>query len=233
MGTFFAHFIDTGGRCEECVKSTGIETTPPAAALNEVMSLRIESGELKGRKLLAPPGSAPTRPITGFVRKSVFGIVQDWLPEAVVVDLYAGTGTVGLEAVSRGASVCCFAERDRRVIDRLKRNIAECGVEDRCVVWAGTIEASLPGWLRALGREVDLAFVDPPFPAARTWDWHRVARQIFDPLAGALADDGLMVLRVPLKVEVPDTLARLECKRTREYGGMKVLFFGLPAESGE
>lgn len=197
------------------------------------MSLRIESGELKGRKLLPPPDSAPTRPVTGFVRKSVFGIVQDWLPEAVVVDLYAGTGTFGLEAVSRGASVCCFAERDRRVVDRLKRNIAECRVEDRCEIWAGTIEANLPGWLRALGREVDLAFVDPPFPAARKWSWDKVTRQIFDPLAGALAPDGLVILRVPMKVDVPDTLGSLTCKRTREYSGMKVVFFGLDTQNGD
>ena len=192
--------------------------------------MRIESGELKGRKLLPPPGSAPTRPITGFVRKSVFGIVQDWLSEAVVVDLYAGTGTVGLEAVSRGASVCCFAERDRRVIERLRRNIADCGVDDRCVIWAGTIEANLPGWLASLGRPVDLAFVDPPFPAARQWDWDKVTRQIFDPLAGSLASDGLVVLRVPLKVDAPESLGPLRRRRAREYGGMKVLFYALEAD---
>lgn len=187
----------------------------------------IEAGEMKGRKLLAPPGEAMTRPITGRVRKSVFGIIQDWLPEAVALDLYCGTGTLGLEAISRGADLCFFAERDRRVVDRLRRNIRDCRVEDRAEVWAGDIETQLPAWLARVSRPVDLVFLDPPFPHAQRWNWAKQQRTMFDPLAGALAGDGLIVLRVPDDVDPPQTLGRLVGKRIEEYGNMKVLFFGL------
>lgn len=187
----------------------------------------IEAGDMKGRKILAPPGEAMTRPITGRVRKSVFGIIQDWLPEAVVLDLYCGTGTLGLEAISRGATLCCFAERDRRVVDRLKRNIRDCRVEGRAEVWAGDIETQLPGWLGEVTRPVDLVFLDPPFPHAQRWDWSRQERTMFNPLAGALAEDGLVVLRLPDDVDPPEALGELVGKRVEEYGNMKVLFYAL------
>lgn len=187
----------------------------------------IEAGEMKGRKLLAPPGEAMTRPITGRVRKSVFGIIQDWLPEAVVLDLYCGTGTLGLEAISRGAELCFFAERDRRVVERLQRNIRTCRVDDRAEIWVGDVEKQLPTWLGQVTRPVDLAFLDPPFPHAQRWNWAKKQRTMFEPLADALAHDGLVILRVPDDVDPPGALGPLVCKRVEEYGNMKVLFFVL------
>ena len=85
--------------------------------------MRILAGEYKGRKLLPPPGRAQTRPITGSVKKSLFDMLGVRLVDAIVVDLYCGTGTIGLEALSRGAARCYFAERDRAVLERLRRNI--------------------------------------------------------------------------------------------------------------
>ena len=106
--------------------------------------LRIVAGEFGGRKLLPLPGST-TRPMTGFAKKSLFGMIHERLADAVVCDLYCGTGTLGLEALSRGARQCGFAEKDRRVLERLNRNIDTCGVRDSALVWPGNIERRIVG----------------------------------------------------------------------------------------
>ena len=188
--------------------------------------MRILAGEYKGRKLLPPPGRAQTRPITGSVKKSLFGMLGDRLIDAVVVDLYCGTGTIGLEAMSRGAARCYFAERDRAVLERLRRNIDAVGVADRCAVWAGDAARGLTRRLAGAGGAVDLAFVDPPYAQSRQWSWDRVGRTVFAPLAEHLADDGLVVLRLPGQVECPATVKGLEIVRERKYGDMALALLG-------
>jgi len=188
--------------------------------------MRILAGEYKGRKLLPPPGRAQTRPITGSVKKSLFDMLGDRLIGAVVVDLYCGTGTIGLEALSRGAARCCFAERDRAVLARLRRNIEAVGAGDRSAVWAGDVARGLTRRLTGVGGAVDLAFVDPPYAQARQWSWEQVGRTIFAPLAEHLADDGRVVLRLPGKVECPATLKGLEIVRERKYGDMALALLG-------
>ncbi len=185
--------------------------------------MKILAGLHKGRNLASPHGTG-TRPITASVKKSLFDTLAPWLEGAVVVDLYAGTGTIGLEAISRGASRAYFAERGRGAITRLQKNIETLGVADKCTVWRGDITTRLPGWLARVDGPVDLAFVDPPYDQARTWNWGSVARAIFNPLAGVLADDGLVSLRLPSKVDLPETFGELTLKRTKTYGDMQILF---------
>ncbi len=192
--------------------------------------MRIQAGLYKGRKLLSPPGTAETRPMTGSVKKSLFGMLQPWMDGAVVLDLYSGTGTMGLEALSRGAARCCFADKDRSVIERLNRNINDFGVDEQCTVWAGDIVARLAAWTGVLDQKVDVAFVDPPYAHARTWDWDEVAAKIFVPLAGCLASDGRVVLRTPEKVNVPEQLGGLTVVRAKDYGQMVVNVYGFKEE---
>jgi 16S rRNA (guanine(966)-N(2))-methyltransferase RsmD len=185
--------------------------------------MRIMAGEFKGRVLLAPPAAAATRPITSAAKKSLFDILTPVLAAAAVVDLYCGTGTLGLEALSRGAGCCGFADHDRRVLERLRRNIQTLDLQDRCTVWAGDIPAGLAGWLETLPRPIDLAFVDPPYADARRWSWPQVTDRLFAPLAGHLADGGLVVLRVPAQLPVPPRLGALAVRRTKRYGDMAVV----------
>jgi len=189
--------------------------------------IRILSGKHKGRRLLPPPAGSETRPITGRVKKSLFDMLGERLIDAAVVDLYCGTGSMGLEAISRGARACWFAERDRAVVRRLRRNIEALGVGGRCTVWPGDLTAKLPARLDALGGAVDVAFVDPPYAAARQWSWPVAADTIFAPLAEHLAADGLVVLRLPGGLDLPDALGGLAIERTRAYGEMVLAMFGL------
>lgn len=182
--------------------------------------MRILAGQYKGRTLLPPPNEAITRPITGSVKKSLFAMLGENLSGQTIVDLYCGTGTLGIESLSRGAARCYFAELDGRVIGRLQRNIADVGAAGQSVIWRGDVEKSLEGWLEQVESPVDVAFLDPPYAQARQWDWPRITQAILDPLARKLAEDGVVVLRCETLVEVPADLGALEVGRVRTYGNM-------------
>jgi len=188
--------------------------------------MRILAGLYKGRKLLPPPTSSQTRPITGAAKKSLFDLLGGRLEGAAVVDVYCGTGTLGLEALSRGARACWFAERDRKVIERLRRNLEAVGAAGRCTVWPGDAARFLGRRLGEIGGPVDVAFVDPPYAAARQWSWPRQVGTIFGPLAGHLAAEGVVVLRVPAGAEPPDPLGPLAVARRKRFGEMLLLLLG-------
>ena len=190
--------------------------------------MRILAGKYKGRVLLPPPPNAQTRPITGRAKKSLFDTLGAYLDEAVVLDLYSGTGTMGIEALSRGAAWCVFAEMDRTVVARLRRNIEACGADGVSEVWCGNIHATLRPRLARLDRTVDVAFVDPPYADTRRWDWSKTEASLFAPLADKLADDGLIVLRTPKGLEVPTTVAGLTEMRAKQYGSMIITMLGRP-----
>jgi 16S rRNA (guanine966-N2)-methyltransferase len=192
------------------------------------MSMRIIAGQFKGREILTPR-SGPVRPMTGMVRKSLMDILAPRLDGAVVADLYCGSGTLGLEAMSRGAARVFFAERDRRTAAVLRQNLQAFGVLDRCRVWEGDLTARLAGWMEGCGQAIDIAFVDPPYADARSWDWSAADREIFSPLAGRLAAGGVVALRVPGDVTPPQTLAALAAARVKRYGDMIVVLLERPA----
>lgn len=185
--------------------------------------MRIIAGKFKGRKLLSPRGLT-TRPITSRVKTALFNILGDAVESAVVVDLFAGTGSIGLEALSRGASRCCFAERDRAALERLRRNVEAVGLADRCMIWPGDVLRTLPRRLEAAAERFDLAFVDPPYRLVAGWRWGRAIEKLFAPLGRALAGDGAVVLRCERNIDVPGTLGPLCVRDRRDYGKMSLVF---------
>jgi len=116
------------------------------------------AGDLKGRRLVSPPGTG-TRPTTDKVREATFnalgslGVILD----ARVADLFAGSGAVGIEAISRGALSCVFVERDRSALSALNDNLAALGCEDVARVVAGDVMSL------AASLDVDLVYADPPY----------------------------------------------------------------------
>jgi len=184
--------------------------------------MRILAGRFKGREILTPR-EGPVRPMTGLVRKSLLDILAPRLEGAAVADLYCGTGTLGLEALSRGAARAFFAERDRRTAMLLRRNLQAFGVLDCCRVWEGDLTARLARWLEECGAAIDIAFVDPPYADARSWDWAAAGRDIFEPLARHLSPGGVVALRLPGGVEAPAPLGDLAVTREKRYGDMTVL----------
>lgn len=157
--------------------------------------MRIIAGEFRSRRLHTPKDASVTRPMPDRVRESLFGLLRGHTEGATVIDLFAGTGSVGLEAVSRGASRCVLVEKDRQIAQILKRNIEMLGVEDRCELVVG--DALGPGALARCPRPVNLVFMDPPYPMVRdALGWKRVRTQ-FERLIDLLTDDGYAVLRTP------------------------------------
>lgn len=151
--------------------------------------MRVISGEFGGRRLVTPEGDT-TRPTTDKVRQAVFNSLASMgvLEGAVVADLFAGSGALGIEAVSRGAEKCVFVERDRAALIALRENIATLGIEDRCTVHGTDVLA----WVPAM-RNVDVAFIDPmrSRPGRRcsnwsmsVWSWPRPTTRSARPKVG-------------------------------------------------
>lgn len=161
--------------------------------------MRVISGEFGGRRLVAPEGET-TRPTTDKVRQAVFNSLSSMgvVEGAVVADLYAGSGALGIEAISRGAERCVFVERDRYALHALRENIATLKIEDRCTVHGTDVMA----WVPAM-RNVDIAFIDPPY-AFDAW-----------PALLALVDVGLVVAEADDPVDAPEGWTQL---RSRRYG---------------
>jgi 16S rRNA (guanine966-N2)-methyltransferase len=123
--------------------------------------MRIIAGALRGRKLQAPEGMA-TRPTADRVRETLFSMLTSRLgsfEDLRVADLFAGSGALGLEALSRGAAFACFVEQDRRAVDAIRANVATLAVADRSQVLARSALALPPA------EPFDLVFADPPYAA--------------------------------------------------------------------
>ena len=120
--------------------------------------MRVIAGAAKGRRLLAPRGTS-TRPATDRVRQSIFGTLGSRCEDARVLDLFAGSGALAIEALSRGAASATFVERDPAAVEAIRRNLATTGFIDRATIARGDASAFLRGTI----ERYDLVFVDPPY----------------------------------------------------------------------
>lgn len=123
---------------------------------------RITAGEWRGRALVTPRHGRDLRPTTAMVRQALFNMLGEHTRGARVVDLYAGAGTVGFEALSRGAAHVTFVERDRSALEYIQASADKLGCRDRC----RTVAADVVDWLRARPiqlAEATLVFLDAPY----------------------------------------------------------------------
>ena len=184
--------------------------------------MRIIAGTARGATIAAPGGLA-TRPMTERVRGAIFNILREEVIDAAVLDLFAGSGSLGLEALSRGAASCVFVERSRSAARVLQGNIDALGFGDR----ARTLVADalrLPCGLQEEG--FDLVFVDPPYGLARRLDVQsQIAGLIRNLFSGRMLEErGAVVLRTPRRAGplwLPETVAVADL---REYGADLVRF---------
>jgi len=161
--------------------------------------VRIIAGEFRSRTLLTVPHDEATRPFLSRVKESVFSMLHEWFEEARVLDLFAGVGTVGLEAVSRGASAVLMVEKSPRTCQVLKKNIEQLGCGDRARALLG--DALGRTCLLEAPRPVDLVFVDPPYAMMQE---PRSRQRILDHAGQCreiMADKGFVILRSPIGPE--------------------------------
>ena len=168
--------------------------------------MRIVAGTARGRRLLAPAGGT-TRPTSDKVRGAVFNLLGQFFAGGAVLDLYAGTGALALEALSRGCARAVCVEADRRAVEALRRNADACGFADR-------VEIRLERVAEAAGRlpreAFDLAFVDPPYAEG--------PEAALAGLAGLLRPGGRAVAEHDARRPPPDRVGPLALEDRRAYG---------------
>ncbi|MBK8481908.1 MAG: 16S rRNA (guanine(966)-N(2))-methyltransferase RsmD [Proteobacteria bacterium] len=189
--------------------------------------MRIVAGQARGRRLLAPPGRA-TRPTADRVREAIFSMVSARLElEGVrVLDLYAGSGALGLEALSRGASHCTFIEREASCAEVIAKNAAALGLGARAALLTTTVEAGLPR-LGAEPQRFALVLTDPPY---RDDPWPPLAALV---ALGLLDPAALIVVEHDLRRELPASAGGLRRLLTRGYGKTGVSLLALEALAPE
>ena len=175
--------------------------------------MRIVAGTRKGHRIAAPKGAA-TRPTGDRVREAVFSIVGP-VDGAAVLDLFAGSGAMGLEALSRGAASCVFVERDRVAVAVIQANLEKLRLTGAAVTNRDVAVALRDD--RARGRRYDLVLVDPPYE-----EWERHADALAEHLPSVLEDDAVVVVETSDRVE---PVLPLDLVTTRRYGSARITVF--------
>lgn len=193
--------------------------------------MRIIAGS-RARAVLVGPRDLRTRPITDRVKESLFSILQWRLEGARVVDLFCGTGSLGLEALSRGAAWAVLAEKDRSALERLKQNIVKLGFGERAHVAAVEAFRCGPGAMlvRALGEEAgeqaqaDVVFVDPPYRDSRASGAESPLGVLLTAWGPMVSERGVVAVRHERRVELAGEYGVLLQADRREYGSMAITF---------
>lgn len=180
--------------------------------------MRVIAGALKGRRLVTPRG-ATTRPTADQVRIALMDTLGPWLPDARLLDLFAGAGGVGFEALSRGAAHATFVERDPRAIAALVENIRTLGLEPRTSVVRGDVARQLER-MAGEARQFQIVFLDPPYA---TDDGERVLEALGEGLL--LAPDGFVIAQHLTKRRPAQEYGVLRAFRDRRFGETTLTFF--------
>jgi 16S rRNA (guanine(966)-N(2))-methyltransferase RsmD len=136
--------------------------------------MRVIAGEFRSRRLKSLPG-LDTRPTPDRLRETLFNVLGLRIPGCVFMDIYAGTGAVGIEALSRGARRAIFIEKNRAAVEVIRENVAALGLESRAEVFTSRAAALLE---RASGREgcrAEIAFLDPPYEMSKEYEVSMIA----------------------------------------------------------
>lgn len=179
--------------------------------------MRIIAGKCKGRKLLSLRGDS-TRPTSAKVREAIFDILANRVEGARVLDLFAGTGAFGLEAISRGAVHAVFIDSERAAAELIRRNVSACRAEDAATVICWNILRNLNCLLRS-GGNFDLVFMDPPYNRnAVVPTLENLVR------TGTLAAGAAVIIEHSPEEALPGTVSGLSVTDQRKYGGTMVTF---------
>jgi 16S rRNA (guanine(966)-N(2))-methyltransferase RsmD len=180
--------------------------------------MRILGGTAKGRKLVAVKARG-IRPTRDDVKESIFSMIQGHVEAAVVLDLFAGTGNLGLEALSQGAKRAIFVEKERLPLRALMRNIDLCGFRDRAEVISRDAEIALK-LLRRRAEKVDLVFIDPPYGSG----YGRKTLRFIS--AHDMVNAGGMVVIEHSSGEIPsDQRGRFSLSRQKRHGDTTISIF--------
>ena len=187
--------------------------------------MRVIAGTVRGRRLEAPAG-LNTRPLTDRIRESLFNILNPRLEGCRFLDLFAGSGSAGIEALSRGAESAVFIEINAEARRCLSKNLQHCGFQNHGELLRGDVFKSLPSLLQQ-DQIFDIIYVDPPFSQPELFS--RFMKAI-DQNSDILALDGCLIIRSQRQMNMPETTATLQRYRRSEYGESILNFYNKKQE---
>ena len=178
--------------------------------------MRIITGEYRGRRLKTPYGK-DVRPTSDKVKESIFNLLIPYInDDFVCVDLFAGTGNLGLEAISRGARICYFSDSSRDRLRLVKENVKICGAEERSVLLSGDFRSNLG----RIHDKVDIIFLDPPYKS----EFYLSALDAIKE-TGILNEGGVVVCEHAEKDELPDSYNGFTKIKEKRYGSIGVCLY--------
>ncbi len=175
--------------------------------------MRVITGLARGRRLETLPGDA-TRPTGEKVKESLFSAIQFDIEGRRVLDLFAGSGQLGIEALSRGASGCVFVDKNTEAVQVIRRNLQHTGLAEKAQV-LGTDALS---YLTRPGDRFDLVFLDPPYAAD-------LIRPVLDKVAPLVNDGGIIVCETAEDTELPDMVDRFAVAKVYRFGHVRVWLY--------
>lgn len=177
--------------------------------------MRVIAGKYKGRKL-NPPADHAIRPTSDKTKEALFSILQPWVPDSRVLDLFAGSGALGIEALSRGAAECIFADVSKAAAALIRDNLDHCKVTEKIGIRTGDYRRVLS----LLEGQFDIILLDPPYRKGLLEDAvERICEN------GLLAEDGVLVCEHGKDVDLPDEWFGLKREKERRYGISKLSIY--------
>ena len=174
--------------------------------------MRVISGTKKGLPLKAVPG-AGTRPTTDKVKESIFNMIGPYFDGGLAVDLFAGSGGLGIESLSRGIDTCIFIEKDPRAIQTIYENLKKCRLEEQAEVYKADAVRAIKA-LEKRNAKADLLFVDPPYQKV---GYYELVGQFAE--KGLLSEDATILCEHEKGVELPENYGPYKLGRKETYGG--------------
>ena len=181
------------------------------------MTLRVISGKAKGRKLRSVPGDT-TRPVTDRVKEALFNILTGDLIDSRWWDLFAGTGAIGIEALSRGAAFARFTDSNRAPIDTIRFNVEHCGFSNQAEIRRGDAFTMLS---KGADAQFDYIYIAPP-QYKEMWE---KALELVDEELNWLSEDGWVVVQINPREYKKLALENLEEIEQRKYGSTLLIFY--------
>jgi 16S rRNA (guanine966-N2)-methyltransferase len=182
-------------------------------------------------RLFSPKGYETTRPITDRVKESLFSVLYkyDVIEGKLIADLFCGTGSLGLEALSRGAKWVCFVEKNRKVADILNKNVSKSGfIAQSKVICANAFKIGAPA---GEGLEkCDLVFVDPPYEMSYDTEADSRLGKLLEQLAQQLKDEGIVVVRTSERSKLLEKYGKLTVVDRRNWGTMNIAILQLACQ---
>lgn len=180
--------------------------------------MRVITGSARGRKLETLSGE-DVRPTTDKVKESVFSIIQFQLQGRMFLDLFAGSGQIGIEALSRGAKGAYFLDMRRDAVAVIRKNLSATGLEDKAEVRC----ADSLMFLSSCPVKFDIAFVDPPYNKG-------IAKKALEALPSVMNQSGVIVVETAAEEELPESTGEFVLDRTYRYGKIKITTYRCPVE---